>query len=536
MSSRFTSSPSSSDQPSFPLRFRREVNRSIATAAFYGLQKDLISKAVATLKALYTERELFSLHESDNPTGPGSSAGWDPEGVAWETGGYFGLHRWMNEEFQASHRVTPRAEQDLPAPVTLLEMPVGFDPRDLAQSFDNYSKAAAKRRAARKMDLLPQHMSASVLVLDARQFWEQLTDDRPLSVLIEDPEGQEEQGVSRLAGRRKRGSKAAQSSDAVPGLGDELWVADTLVFQLELSNVVLLMHSDSLNQADLVDIEEVISAINPGARILRMTPFDFRLLLGECSRPVSDGALELAKVAEKVGWKQLIERHPIRKDPSHALIMQSGQFIREKHYPRLSEEEGLDWVIFRRRRPFHPGRLKKLLDAFPQGPLRAVGQLWVASFNDIVFSLSLSGPCMMFFFPEGPWTATCSESILREMVQTDPSMIHEWDPIVGDRLTEIVLLCEAELATSVVEQLDWALLTDEEMRMDWKTFEDPIRAFYTSTTHVPDAFQPIVHFPAVGSSTLVSSWRRGPAEKNHLRLVREANLSDLLEDRAPLDS
>jgi len=533
MTSSFNSSSSHNPASSSVIRFPREVGQSVATAAFMGLESDLVTQAVSTLKRLYQDRELFSVADDSLLSQGKRGASFDAEAVSWETGGFFGFHSEISDEFRSSHRVASlnwdieRGKPVFPS-VALLEVPVGLDVRDLAQSFAHYSDWVARRRESRKRDVVPQHLSAVVTVLDARRFYEQLADDSPL---VEESDAQIDPSGKRASSPRRRkasqrGSETSQEP-TVAGL-DEQWVADTLIFQLEMSTVVLLMHSDSLSVSDLRDVEEIVMAINPAARILRMTPFDFRLLLGECSRPLSDGPVDLQSVTSKVGWKKITSAHPIRKDEFTARSMDMGQVIREPAFPYLANADGLDWVIYRRRRPFHPARFKQLLDAFPPGPIRAVGQVWIASFNDLVFSLTLSGPCMLFFFPEGPWTANCSESMIREMVESDPEFVHEWDPIVGDRLNELVLLCETSLLDSLVSQLDRALLTDEELRMDWKTFEDPIRSFYTGTTHVPDALQHMIHFPSTVRSTLIASWRRSPSEKNHLRLVREAHLSDLL--------
>ena len=65
------------------------------------------------------------------------------------------------------------------------------------------------------------------------------------------------------------------------------------------------------------------------------------------------------------------------------------------------------------------------------------------------------------------------EKILRE----DPLMQDKWDDEFGDRITELVLIGMDINYEEIGRGLDACLLTDEEMTVDYKKFNNPIPKF-----------------------------------------------------------
>lgn len=123
--------------------------------------------------------------------------------------------------------------------------------------------------------------------------------------------------------------------------------------------------------------------------------------------------------------------------------------IREAPGP---EEKGIISFVYRADRPFHPGRLVRLVRRGFEGVIRSRGRVWLASRPEVAGVWSLEGNSYVLD-PGGPWAAR------------------------GQLLVFVgVEMDRAEMTA----MLDDALLTDSEMELDpegWRTFPDPFPAW-----------------------------------------------------------
>ena len=96
--------------------------------------------------------------------------------------------------------------------------------------------------------------------------------------------------------------------------------------------------------------------------------------------------------------------------------------------------------VYRHRWPFHPKRLAQELDKVWPGVLRSKGFFWLATRPDIQAMRSQAGLSVMLE-PLAPWYAASPESEWEFETDEDRASLDErWDPIVGDRQTEIVFI------------------------------------------------------------------------------------------------
>jgi G3E family GTPase len=150
---------------------------------------------------------------------------------------------------------------------------------------------------------------------------------------------------------------------------------------------------------------------------------------------------------------------------------------KEEHTPE-TEEYGIGSFVYRRRRPFHPGRLYKFLTKLPQEIVRSKGFLWLASRPDMAASIGQAGPSIQFG-PAGYWLATLPEKERERYFQESPELLKTWDPEWGDRINELVLIGIRLDRDALTAQLDQCLLTDGEMAADWGTLRDPFPSWET---------------------------------------------------------
>lgn len=156
-----------------------------------------------------------------------------------------------------------------------------------------------------------------------------------------------------------------------------------------------------------------------------------------------------------------------RSDDPHGPLL-AGQ-------PPLESRGPINLVEFNARRPFHPARLHACLDLLLEGVIRTKGRLWLASQPEQAMWLESAGGGLRVS-SAGKWLAALTASELAGIdVERRAFAELAWDDEYGDRHTAMtVLACGADTA-EVLDALDGALLTDEELRdpRGWIRYDDP---------------------------------------------------------------
>lgn len=239
-------------------------------------------------------------------------------------------------------------------------------------------------------------------------------------------------------------------------------LSDLLVEQVEFSNLVLLNKRDLLSEAELETVEELVSTLRPDAVVLRsefgqVAPDD---LLGR-------GLYDPATAAEAAGWKRALSEDDAGEAHGHDEDGHShGHGDHDHAHP--DEVYGVTSFVYRRRRPFHPGRLDAFLSDLPESVIRSKGTCWVAG-NDQQQVMGQAGPSVRVE-AAGPWIASLPE--LDQQLYRSNRKNLAWDEEWGDRRTELVFIGQEMDEDSIRTALDDCLLTDEEMDGEWD-FADP---------------------------------------------------------------
>ncbi|GAB3420307.1 GTP-binding protein [Haloparvum alkalitolerans] len=264
---------------------------------------------------------------------------------------------------------------------------------------------------------------------------------------------------------------ARQFRDAFAGEGtperradpdaDERPLSDLLVEQVEVSNVVLLNKADLCTDAELAEAEELIAALQPDAETIRT---EFSAV--DPARLLDVDRFDPDEVGDLPGWKRALadaEGHGGHGEGGHGGDgNDEGDHAHDGHdghaHRHPDEVYGVTSFTYRRRRPFHPGRIADLLRDLPESVVRSKGTLWVAG-NEHRQVVGQAGPSVRVEAP-GPWIASLPE-IDRELYRSNRPDL-EWHDEHGDRLTEYVVIGTGMDREAVTEALDDCLVTDEE--------------------------------------------------------------------------
>ncbi|MBN2909338.1 GTP-binding protein [Polycladomyces sp. WAk] len=224
-------------------------------------------------------------------------------------------------------------------------------------------------------------------------------------------------------------------------------VSDLLIDQIEFCDVLILNKCDLVEEGELQRLEAVLRKLQPQAKLIRTSHGRINP-----SEILNTGLFDLERASQAAGWIQELQK--------------------DSHTPE-TEEYGISSFVYRRRRPFHPERLARWMEEWPETVVRAKGMMWLATRHDTAVLLSQAGPSIQVG-PMGHWIAALEEEEMEKVLAAEPETARRWHPIWGDRVTELVLIGVDMDRQQVERELDACLLTDEEMLSDWSAFPDPL--------------------------------------------------------------
>ncbi|MFB6130038.1 MAG: GTP-binding protein [Salinigranum sp.] len=324
------------------------------------------------------------------------------------------------------------------------------EPRPIARLFTARSSAAAR-----------YDVDAVVTVVDSRQFFDAFGGA----------------GVAERRGPDEEGTRP---------------LSDLLVEQVEFSNVVLLNKTDLVTGEELDAVEELVRSLSPGAEIVRTTHSEV-----DPDRVLGRDLYDPATMADAAGWQRLLNESA--DDAERSETETHGEHVRgeEDHggrdhgdhdghghdhgdhdghghdhggHSHPMAEYGVTSFVYRRRRPFHPGRIADLLSNLPEAVVRSKGTCWIAGRDDLVVTYEQAGPSARTTIT-GRWIAGLPEFEQDAYRRNHPEM--KWDDEWGDRRNELVFIGRGMDEAALRAALDDCLLTDEEMAADWSAFENP---------------------------------------------------------------
>ncbi|MGM0447203.1 MAG: CobW family GTP-binding protein [Methanobacteriota archaeon] len=311
------------------------------------------------------------------------------------------------------------------------------EPAPVARLFTTESRAAARYR-----------VDALVTVIDTRQFLDAFAGEETPTRHVDSDAGTGDEG-----------------GDADRPL------SDLLVEQVEVSNLVVCNKADLCTDAEVDEAVDLVGALQPDAETV-VTEFS----AVDPDRILDVGLFDERALGDLPGWKRaLAETDSGHDDGDHAHDGGDGHAHGNGHAHRHPDEVyGVTSFTYRRRRPFHPDRIVALLRDLPDDVVRSKGTLWVAG-TDQRQQVGQAGRSVRVE-ALGPWIASLP-SVERDMLRSNrPDLA--WDDEHGDRRTEFVVIGTGIDEAALVDRLDDALLTDDEIAAlgDPGVGDDPIDA------------------------------------------------------------
>lgn len=237
--------------------------------------------------------------------------------------------------------------------------------------------------------------------------------------------------------------------DRSQGVGDEdgRTIAHLLTDQIEFANVILINKTDCVEQEDLEEIQGIIHALNPKAKVHLTQNSEVSL-----DRVMKTGLFQMSEAEESQGWLDSLNGHTPE-----------------------TEEYGISSFVYRAHRPFHPQRFSDHLKTTWEGVVRAKGLFWLATRMELAGYVSQAGVLRdtraLGFF----WSAVDQAEWPQDAQSLAEIKAKSREPY-GDRRQEIVIIGRDMNRGALHAQFEACLLTDEEYVAGpevWEKLPDP---------------------------------------------------------------
>ena len=231
---------------------------------------------------------------------------------------------------------------------------------------------------------------------------------------------------------------------------DDRSVVDLVVDQVEFANVIAISKPDLVSPQHLEKVVAMVRRLNPDARLVVAENGNVPL-----EAVLDTGLFDEVEGEAAPGWAQILN---------------------DEVTPE-TEEYGITSFVYRHRWPFHPKRLSRELNEAWPGVLRSKGFFWIASRPDMQAMWSHAGLSVMLE-PLAPWyVSTPEDEWDLETDEERAELMERWDPLLGDRQTEIVFIGIDMDEDAIRRRLDACILTGREFEKGpekWIKFRDPL--------------------------------------------------------------
>ena len=251
---------------------------------------------------------------------------------------------------------------------------------------------------------------------------------------------------------RLRSEFASGESLRRPDLGEED-IERLIIEQIEFCNIIILNKISEVTPDEAARIRAVIRAIQPAAPIIECDYADFDL-----TRIIGTGAFRFDDVATSATWIRELEGTGHDDDDDHHHD-HDHHHHHHHHGEGEVEEYGISTFVYYRRRPLDINRFDRFIATqWPAGAIRTKGILYFASEPDTCYLFEQAG-VQKKISDAGKWYATAPADELRMLMEQEPGLRRDWDPVYGDRMIKLVFIGRDLDRSAITDALDACLTT-----------------------------------------------------------------------------
>ena len=231
---------------------------------------------------------------------------------------------------------------------------------------------------------------------------------------------------------------------------DEEDIENLIIQQIEFCNVVILNKIDEISKEELQNVRQVIKTLQPKAEIIETnySKVDVKNIL-------EGRKFEFEDAITSSGWYQALEGEEEEHEEEHEHHEEHHHHDHHHdHEQGEVEEYGINTFVYCRRDPMDRKKFYEYVGKpWPKKIIRAKGITYFNDDKDMSFMFEQAGS-LKDISEAGLWLAAESPKLQEEVLEQNPDLKKDWDPIYGDRMVKIVFIGQGISKDEISKELD----------------------------------------------------------------------------------
>ena len=271
---------------------------------------------------------------------------------------------------------------------------------------------------------------------------------------------------------------------------DEEDIENLLIQQIEYCTTIILNKVDLVTDEEKADVIEVIRALQPKAKIIETV--QGKIDVGEV---LSTHRFDYEKILQSAGWIQAMElegenevdeeeehhheehghhHHHDHDEDEHEHHHDHDEDEHEHHHDHdehehhgghhhhhhhhhddgEAEEYGIATFVYQNVKPFDKAKFEQFVFAsWPKEVIRAKGLFWIKEAPDTAFIFEQSGR-QKTATDDGKWIDCFPEREKKQILDMNPDIAANWDPVYGDRINKLVFIGRGMDKNAIIKALN----------------------------------------------------------------------------------
>ena len=196
---------------------------------------------------------------------------------------------------------------------------------------------------------------------------------------------------------------------------DEEDIEALLIQQIEFCTTLVLNKCDLVTPEQLAELKAIVRGLQKDATIVEAT---------QCEVPMSEildtNRFDFQEAYSSAAWIDAME-HP------------------EEHEDPEVLEYDITTFVYQRRRPFDIDVFADFVSTWPDEVIRSKGLLWAIQDPNMCYLFETVSH-QVRLMENGLFVAAAPEDEMKQLLEDDPRLLEDWDPVLGDRMTKLVFI------------------------------------------------------------------------------------------------
>ena len=251
---------------------------------------------------------------------------------------------------------------------------------------------------------------------------------------------------------------------------DEDDIENLVIQQIEFCNIILLNKASEISKEELVQVRQIIRAIQPKADIIECDYGNVDL-----DKIIHTEKFNFEEVATSAAWIQELEgdhddyddhdddddeheeHHHHHDEDEHEHEHEHHHHHHHHHDEGEAEEYGIGTFVYYARRPFNLGLFDEFVARkWPKSIIRAKGICYFKGEEATCYVFEQAGR-QVSLRDAGQWYATMPKEELANMMAMNPQLRKDWNTEYGDRMQKLVFIGRHLDKEQITADLDFCL-------------------------------------------------------------------------------